>query len=226
MVKIKKMSLVDQVYENLRDRIIRMEIPLGSRLTLIKLQEEYQVSSTPVREALNRLMNEGLVDFENNVGATVIDITEDDVREIQELSAAYEMAACYYAMEKRDHQEMAEEISKYVEEYRQSRDLKESCVCIRKIKNVFYENADNNRIINRSNSLKGLEEILHNLFVLPDSKESSCISEFPAGIVYFESILNAVKEGNVMLILDSLKGHRIWSREYIIKNLKETHNHN
>ncbi|SHI95232.1 GntR family transcriptional regulator [Parasporobacterium paucivorans] len=222
MVKIKKMSLVDQVYESLRDRIIKMDIPLGSRLTLIKLQEEYSVSSTPVREALNRLMNEGLVDFENNVGATVIEITADDVREIQELAAAYEMAACYYAMEKGNHDEMANEISRYVDDYRDSKDLKESCICIRRIKNVFYTNADNKRIINRSNSLKGQEEILHNLFVMPDSATSSCFSEFPAGIVFFETIRDAVREGDVLKILDALKEHRVWSRGYIIKNLKNS----
>ena len=67
MAVIKRVSLVDQVYEKLRERIVQLKIPFGSKLNVSKLQEEYGVSSTPVREALNRLLNEGLIEFENNV---------------------------------------------------------------------------------------------------------------------------------------------------------------
>ena len=79
MAVIKRVSLVDQVYEKLRERIVQLKIPFGSKLNVSKLQEEYGVSSTPVREALNRLLNEGLIEFENNVGARVIDITEEGI---------------------------------------------------------------------------------------------------------------------------------------------------
>lgn len=82
------------------------------------MQEEYGVSSTPVREALNRLLNEGLIEFENNVGARVIDITEEDVREIQEIAFAYQMVAARNALRNGDAQQMADEIGKYIEEYR------------------------------------------------------------------------------------------------------------
>ena len=63
MAVIKRVSLVDQVYEKLRERIVQLKIPFGSKLNVSKLQEEYGVSSTPVREALNRLLNEGLINL-------------------------------------------------------------------------------------------------------------------------------------------------------------------
>lgn len=137
MAVIKRVSLVDQVYDKIRKRIIDLEVPFGSKLNVSKLQEEYGVSSTPVREALNRLLNEGLIEFENNVGASVVDITADDVIEVQELEAAYEMAAVRYAMQKGDITRMAEEILKYIEDYRITDNLKDSCICIRRIKDVF-----------------------------------------------------------------------------------------
>lgn len=220
MIVIKKMSLVDQVYESLRDRIIKMEIPLGSKLTVNKLQEEYKVSSTPVREALNRLMNEGLIDFENNVGAKVIEISDTDVIEIQELAAAYEMAAVFFAMEKADNKVMAKEISGYVEEYKESKDISCSCRCIRKIKNVFYEYADNKRLINRSSSLNGIEGILHNLFVMPNKNNSINNDAYLSGIVYFEKIRDAVDEGDYAKVCEGLKEHRLWARIYILSNLE------
>lgn len=219
MVTIKKISLVDQVYESLKNRIIKMEIPLGTKLTVIKLQEEYNVSSTPVREALNRLMNEGLIDFENNVGAKVIDITEKDVKELQELSAAYEMAAAYFAMENTDHEIMADEINCYIEEYRESTEIAESCKCIRNIKNIFYKYAKNQRLIDISASLSGIDGILHNLFVLPYAGNRDN-DVYLSGIVYFERIHDAVKKGDFTEVCNGLRDHRVWSRNYILKNLE------
>ena len=116
MAVIKRVSLVDQVYEKIRDRIVSLKIPFGSKLNVSKLQEEYGVSSTPVREALNRLLNDGLIELENNVGARVIDITEEDVRQIQELSFAYQIVAARNALRYGDVQQMAKEIEQYIEE--------------------------------------------------------------------------------------------------------------
>ena len=51
---IKKHSLVDQVYEKLRNDIISLHIPLGSKINVNELQETLGVSCTPIREAINR----------------------------------------------------------------------------------------------------------------------------------------------------------------------------
>ena len=85
MAVLKKQSLVDQIYDQIRLGIITLKMPLGSRLNVSELQEKYGVSSTPIREAINRLQKEGLVEYENNIGARVVSISEDDVKEIQEL---------------------------------------------------------------------------------------------------------------------------------------------
>ena len=60
MAAIKKRSLVDQVYEVLRRDIITLRRPLGSKLNVNELQEELEVSCTPIREAGNCLQQEGL----------------------------------------------------------------------------------------------------------------------------------------------------------------------
>jgi len=156
MAVIKRVSLVDQVYEKLRERIVQLKIPFGSKLNVSKLQEEYGVSSTPVREALNRLLNEGLIEFENNVGARVIDITEEDVREIQEIAFAYQMVAARNALRNGDAQQMADEIGKYIEEYRSSNGVIESCRCIRNILDVFYKNSKNEMLMTKVTSMTGL----------------------------------------------------------------------
>ena len=219
MAVIKRVSLVDQVYEKLKERIVGLQIPFGSKLNVSKLQEEYGVSSTPVREALNRLLNEGLIEFENNVGARVIDITEEEVRKFQEVSFAYEMAAARYAMKRGNLEEMTKEIGDYIENYRNSRGVVESCYCIKNIKNVFYNNSDNDMLLNSMESLNGMDQILHSLFAMP--REQGGSGEFyHSGITYFETIYEAVKENDFAKVCDGLEGHQLWARKYIVKNLE------
>ena len=64
-------SVVDQVYDVVRSRILSGDLPRGSRLPQTSLAEELGVSRTPLREALRRLSTEGLVELEANRGATV-----------------------------------------------------------------------------------------------------------------------------------------------------------
>ena len=208
MAVIKRVSLVDQVYEKLRERIVQLKIPFGSKLNVSKLQEEYGVSSTPGREALNRLLNEGLIEFENNVGARVIDITEEDVREIQEIAFA---------------QQMAEEIGKYIEEYRSSNGVIESCRCIRNILDVFYKNSKNEMLMTKVTSMTGMDEILHALFAMPREKGGSG-EQYHSGITYFEQIHEAVANKDFSKICDGLEAHQLWSRDYILKNLETVKN--
>ena len=51
-----------QVFERLRGMIISLELPPGSPLSRAALAAQFGVSSTPIRDALMRLEEEGLVD--------------------------------------------------------------------------------------------------------------------------------------------------------------------
>jgi DNA-binding GntR family transcriptional regulator len=51
-----------QVFERLREQIISLEFPPGSPLSRTALAEQFGVSSTPIRDALMRLDEEGLVE--------------------------------------------------------------------------------------------------------------------------------------------------------------------
>lgn len=51
------------VFEVLRERIISLELPPGAVLNRAELQQEFGLSSTPIRDALMRLSDEGLLDI-------------------------------------------------------------------------------------------------------------------------------------------------------------------
>jgi DNA-binding GntR family transcriptional regulator len=52
-------SHADRVYAELRDRLLRGDVPLGRRLIEERLADEFRTSRTPVREALRRLEGDG-----------------------------------------------------------------------------------------------------------------------------------------------------------------------
>ncbi|MFF7140693.1 MULTISPECIES: GntR family transcriptional regulator [Streptomyces] len=86
-------SIESQVYELIRDRIVRAEYAPGSKLLLIPLSEELQVSTMPVRSALKRLSSEGLVAYRPNKGATVEPLELSAFLELQEIRIAIEVLA-------------------------------------------------------------------------------------------------------------------------------------
>lgn len=58
---INRRTLSDQVYYSLRTAIISLELEPGQKIRDMDLAEQFNVSRTPIREALKRLENEGLI---------------------------------------------------------------------------------------------------------------------------------------------------------------------
>jgi DNA-binding GntR family transcriptional regulator len=100
-------SVVDQVHEELLQRIVAGELPPGSRLRQEALAEELGVSRTPLREALARLVSEGLVDFAPNRGATVARRDFGDMEQAWRARLVLEPGAARMAAERRDPEEIA-----------------------------------------------------------------------------------------------------------------------
>lgn len=70
-------TLAAQVYRQLRDDIITGRIAPGTRMVRRVLAKRFNVSAIPILEALLRLENDGLVDYEENMGSRVAIITPE-----------------------------------------------------------------------------------------------------------------------------------------------------
>jgi DNA-binding GntR family transcriptional regulator len=88
------------VYEQLHQKIVNGDIPPGERLTEIALAERFGISRTPVREALRRLEQDGLV--ERTVrGMRVRERSPNEILEIYEVRILLEGAAARAAATRR-----------------------------------------------------------------------------------------------------------------------------
>ncbi len=86
-------SLVDQLYQEIRRRIINGEFVPGSHLGTRMLCEQYNVSDTPLKQALNRLLSEGLVEAFPRRGMRVRKLEQSDIREAIEARVMIESYA-------------------------------------------------------------------------------------------------------------------------------------
>jgi GntR family transcriptional regulator, rspAB operon transcriptional repressor len=92
-------KLADTAYTRLRNGILRGDPPPGSILDQRQLAETLDSSRTPVREALRRLLQEGLVEVGSRRQVIVRDFTPTHRREIQYLRGALEPVAVRRACE-------------------------------------------------------------------------------------------------------------------------------
>lgn len=91
-------ALVDDLTEQIRQRIMSGEIPIGGQLRQAQLAEEFGVSRMPVREALRQLQSTGLIEVVPNRGAVVRVPAPWDVREAYEVRAELEALAASRAV--------------------------------------------------------------------------------------------------------------------------------
>jgi DNA-binding GntR family transcriptional regulator len=80
-----RVRLVDEVAEELRERIYSGAYPLGTPLRQEELAEDLQISRTPLREAIRVLEYEGLLHSERNRTVRVVSA------DIKKLLAAYQL---------------------------------------------------------------------------------------------------------------------------------------
>src|SRR5438874_10240952 len=82
-----------QVYDRLRTEIVSLRMEPGAVVNRLRLQRQFGLSSTPVRDALLRLEEEGLVEIVAQSATRVSLIDIDKAREAQFLRRALEQEA-------------------------------------------------------------------------------------------------------------------------------------
>jgi DNA-binding GntR family transcriptional regulator len=88
-----KTSATEVVFDALHTAILSQALPGGTPLIEAQLAEEFGISKTPVREALQRLAQTGLVDITPIRGASVHKITKAELKDIFELRLTLEPLA-------------------------------------------------------------------------------------------------------------------------------------
>jgi DNA-binding GntR family transcriptional regulator len=95
-------SKTDDVQRQLRADILNGRLAPGSKLAFAELRNRYQCSTGVIREALPRLVGEGLVTSEPQLGFRVVAVSTDDLRQLTESRVIIETMVLRRSIEEGD----------------------------------------------------------------------------------------------------------------------------
>lgn len=116
---IKKISIKDQVYETIKNRILKREYKLGEQITIAKISQEFGISNSPIREALVRLEAEGLVRVTENTKYNIITLKEKELIDLNEAVHAQLIAAIQICIKKGKVEKLIKLLSEAFEKHKE-----------------------------------------------------------------------------------------------------------
>lgn len=157
---IVKKSLSNQIYDELKMEIINQKIAFGSKIVNRALQERFQVSSSPIRDAINRLYSDGLIEYIDNTGATVINFDVKFYIEVNEILLGITSTAMKLAFEKSDHKNICDMLNKYISLQIEHIGTEEYFKYDYEFHKVFINFSDNSRLKKLYKKFNVLHEVL------------------------------------------------------------------
>ena len=103
-----KKRLTDQVYDYLKKMIIEFSLKPGEKIEIKKLSQDLSISPTPIREAIHKLIEQGLVVSKPYTGYFVVRLTPRDVEELFDLRKAFEFLGLEYVFQNFDSEKIEE----------------------------------------------------------------------------------------------------------------------
>lgn len=88
-----RVSTTDRIHEALREGILSGELASGSLHSIYQLAERFGVSRTPVRDAVLRLADTGMLTIERNHGVRVRGLRVKDIRDVFDVRLLLEVPA-------------------------------------------------------------------------------------------------------------------------------------
>lgn len=205
------------IYESLRTAIIEGLIPMGERINEKNYATALNVSRTPVRVALQRLEDDGIVKHVPNIGIVVTRIEAKDVQEIYQIRVALDILASKNAsqlMTKERKQAMQDLLDRTVKAHKAGR-VREVIEMTKEFNHSIYEYAE-------MPHLQSIQEKLHDYLVrfrdvslMSDSRRGAAIEEHR---MIFEYMCSGESEKLEALITE----HLYRSKKFILLEMDGT----
>ncbi|EKA61604.1 GntR family transcriptional regulator [Janibacter hoylei] len=113
-------STVEYLADELREAIMSGRLEPGEQLGEADLAARFEVSRGPVREAMQRLVSEGLLQAITNRGVFVNELTLDDVRDVYRTRSVIERGALEIVIADRRRESTADELERVVTRMRRA----------------------------------------------------------------------------------------------------------
>ena len=199
------------IYESLRKAIIEGLIPMGERINEKNYAIALNVSRTPVRVALQRLEDEGIVKHVPNIGIVVTQIKAEDVKEIYQIRVALDILATKNASQLMtpDREKAMINLLDRTEEAHKAGKVREVIDLSREFNHSIYEYAE-------MPHLESIQERLHDYLarfrdvsLMSDDRRSAAIKEH-------RMIFEYMRTGDQEKMEALIKKHLYLSKKFIL----------
>jgi DNA-binding GntR family transcriptional regulator len=209
-------ALTDRAYAQLQTAIANLVLQPGRELTERYVSEWLGIGRMPVREALLRLRDEGLVPVVPRRGYYVSQISAEDAREIYEMLEGLESMAVKLAAERATPEDIVrlELAVKQQEEALARDDLDAWLVADEKFHDAILEIARNRRIRKIIEPLNAQLHRLRLFTVRIRPKPTRSVAEHRAEV-------EAIKSGNAELARDIHEAHRAHARKVMVEVIEK-----
>lgn len=187
---INKKNLSYEVSQYIKEQIVKGEIEIGSQLKLNEISDHLGISPTPVREAIQYLVSENVLESFRNKGYFVKKYDEKDIFEIYSLRATIEGLAIRLATQRADQSGLNKliEVFEEMKEKRDDPNITSISHYSTKIHKMILEMSNHERLVDANESISFQVEIVNSVLERKYTKDFE-VNEH-------EELIEVLKEGD------------------------------
>ncbi len=196
-------TLKEEILEYLRTKIILRELKPGDRIVELDIAKKFDISRGPVREAVRRLEDEGLLEYKKNIGCIVKVLSEKELREMYLILSNLERLSIDLTngVIKKEYlnkmQKLADDVKKYVEE----RDIESIINTDYEIHKQIVLNTENEKLYTLWNSMKSN---YYAMYLTVVNKDEGIIERIPKK---HQRLVDVLSEENLEKSIEEIKNH-------------------
>lgn len=160
-------SMVEHIYDELKQRFVSLDYELGQEILVEQLQKQFDTGPEPIRDAFSRLAKEGFVIL-TKAGGRVVTWEEDDIEEIQELSLALDYLALEDIFEQPDRSILLKELSIISERFVKAESPDDHARWAELFSKAMYRSTGSKRLLQMASSIKAQQAMLRNILLSRD----------------------------------------------------------
>lgn len=195
--------LTDNIYQDMQDKILSLELKPGTALSFSNLTPLYHVSISPVRDALKRLASEGLVEIKPQSGTYVSLIDLSKVRDERFTRLYLELGAIEACARAGFGADLAHKIESLIEEQQKAFNCRSTSLFLSlddQMHSLFFSQCNHDRVFENIKANSGNYHRIRMVSYLFDDMLQNALNQHKA-------ILEAVKANDTQKVLSLERLH-------------------
>lgn len=214
MIIEKNKSMREKVYDTLKQMIIDGVIKPGERIIETEYSNKFQISRTPIREAIRMLELEGLVESQTTGGVIVKTLTREEISEIYKIRIALESLIIEEIIKKINNQDIKklEKVLKNTKKAFEVKDIEKVFSLFTEFNQILYDIASLPKVTGMINNINLYLKRFRKLSIDNPSRKEEAFEDHV-------QILEAIKNKELSTAISINRIHLEKSMNFILSKL-------